>query len=154
MSEFAPQESSGDKKIVLILDDDRKLVDLLSKCFCSIGMKVLTAANADEATNILNHTAPDLMVIDCETPTESEDPFLNFLDSQAPRWHIPSIVLCKSSDLSSVNRVQNIFAYYVHKSPQAWSKIEMFANELVTLSPYQYDNETSDDNSSKSDNFQ
>ncbi len=133
MDNIEHKKNQHQKKTVLIVDEDRKIVDLLSACFRSIGLDVSTADNAIEAVAILDSDHPDLLVLDIDVPSADGNSFLQLLDSQGPEWHVPSIVLSKSIDLNSLYRSQNVCAYYVHKSPQAWRKIEIFANELVDL---------------------
>lgn len=53
---------------VLLVDDDRDLVDLLSYTFQKTGYNVVTAFDGDMALNVLKSEVPDLMVLDLMMP--------------------------------------------------------------------------------------
>lgn len=135
MNNFYCNEPRYVKKTVLIVDEEQEMVDFLAYRFQSIGLNVSAANNAKTAIRVIESNLPDLIVFDVEMPFGKGHSFLEALDIQAENWHIPAIVLCNTSDLRSVHRPTSLCAYYVHRSQQAWNRIEIFTRELVDLAP-------------------
>ncbi len=150
MNSFKYEENRYGKKSVLIIDDDQNMVDLLSKHCRSIGLDVRTTTDGVQAVELMDQGYPDLLILDIDVHACNGKSLLQFLDIEELNWRVPAIVLCKSTDLSSVYRVKTICAYYVHKTPQALNKIEIFANELVDLASIRID-KSPYENDSKSD---
>lgn len=71
---------------VLIVDDDRRLRDLLGRFLSEQGYRITTAANAAEADGKLQHLAFDCLVLDVMMPGENGFDFARRLrkDSQIP----------------------------------------------------------------------
>jgi two-component system, OmpR family, alkaline phosphatase synthesis response regulator PhoP len=53
---------------ILIVDDDRQIVRLVRSYLDKAGMMVFTAYDGDEATHIIRHERPDLVVLDLMLP--------------------------------------------------------------------------------------
>lgn len=121
------------RKTVLIVDSDLKIVESLSNHCQAIGLEVWTATDGNQALEILDGSYPNLLMLDVDLPSSHEKSFVQILDMKELNWRVPTILLSQSSDLSSVYRVQNLGAYYVHKSANAWDRIKIFVDELVDL---------------------
>lgn len=67
---------------VLVVDDDRRIRDLLAQFLSENGFRVTTAENAAEARNALRGIAFDLMVLDVMMPGESGFSFAQSLRSE------------------------------------------------------------------------
>ena len=55
-------------KTILIIDDDKKLNDLLSDYFSKFGFKVTTVTHPDEGLKILKRELPDIIILDIMLP--------------------------------------------------------------------------------------
>jgi len=55
-------------QIVLIVDDDVKLLKMLQRTLAYEGLQVFTAANGEEALNQIDVCKPDLIVLDWMMP--------------------------------------------------------------------------------------
>ena len=53
---------------VLVVEDDREIRGLLRTALCAEGFEVLTAVSVSEATALLLHDPPDLVVLDLGLP--------------------------------------------------------------------------------------
>lgn len=60
--------SKGDAKVVLVIDDDRDLLDLVSFVLETEGYQVETAADGQEALDRLAQNLPDLILLDMKMP--------------------------------------------------------------------------------------
>ena len=133
MSSYFQPETRTDKKTVLVIDEDQRLCfDLASKTE-AMGLNTLTANDAVSAVKIMDGQFPDLLIFDGELPAGNGKTFLERLGACPESCEIPAIVLCNNGDLSAINRVPEIVAYYVHNSEAAWNKIETFIHELVDV---------------------
>ncbi len=63
-----PKASAGEKKSILVVDDDPDLVDLLSLDLSNQGYEVLTASNGKEALQLANNRKIDLLLLDVMMP--------------------------------------------------------------------------------------
>ncbi len=57
--------------VVLVVDDDRRVLELLDIAFQAHGFKVVTAADGDEAIRQIAASRPDLLVMDVRLPKKS-----------------------------------------------------------------------------------
>ncbi|MFC1708644.1 PleD family two-component system response regulator [Candidatus Omnitrophota bacterium] len=58
----------GDKKVILIADDDAELRQVLSMRLVSAGYEVIEAANGKGAMNLAKEKKPDLVILDIMMP--------------------------------------------------------------------------------------
>ena len=123
------------KKTVLIVDDDRDLVDILAKRCESIGLKVQKAHNLISAVVLMDKAFPDLLCVDVNFPAGNGLTFLDALRLDAGAARIPVIVLTGRQDPSTISRCQDLCAYYVRKSTNAWRAIEPIIYELIDHEP-------------------
>ena len=56
------------KAHILIIDDDQKLLDLLTRYLSNFGFTISTADHPDEGMKKLRQSAPDLIVLDIMLP--------------------------------------------------------------------------------------
>ncbi|MDB4766284.1 hypothetical protein OAG71_01205 [bacterium] len=133
MLDYFDQNNRSDEKTVLIVDDNQELCVQLAGQTRAMGLSSLTANDAISAVKIMERQMPDLLIFDSELPAGEEKTFLERLGGSSRSCEIPAIVLCKNADLSSITRDPTLIAYYVHKSEEAWDKIETFIHELVDL---------------------
>lgn len=61
-------QAKGEKRSILVVDDDPDLVDLLSLDLAGQGYEVLTASNGKEALHVVNTRKVDLLLLDVMMP--------------------------------------------------------------------------------------
>jgi two-component system phosphate regulon response regulator OmpR len=88
---------------LLIVDDDRRIRELLRRYLASEGYRVTTASNAAEATTAMRSMAFDLIVLDVMMPEENG---LDLAASLRKRSEIPILMLTARSD--AVDRVRGL----------------------------------------------
>lgn len=86
-----PDEASH----ILVVDDDRRLRDLLARFLNDHGYRVTTAANAAEADNRLSHLVFDAMVLDVMMPGENGFDFARRLRGAS---ELPILMLTARAD--------------------------------------------------------
>ncbi|MDJ1159293.1 response regulator transcription factor [Chelatococcus sp. SYSU_G07232] len=104
MSALKPKTAlPDDAPHVLVVDDDRRLRDLLARYLGDNGYRVTTAANAAEAEAKLEHMVFDLIVLDVMMPGESGFDFARRLRRTS---HVPILMLTARTD--TADRVQGL----------------------------------------------
>ena len=86
---------------LLVVDDDRRLRDLLEKYLIEQGFWVVTAQSAEEAREKLKSEAIDLIILDVMMPHESGLEFLKKwrADSSHPKQKLPVLMLTALGDV-------------------------------------------------------
>lgn len=80
--------------VILIVDDDKLVVDTLKKRFDNWGMIVYTANTAVEAKSVLDKVTPEVVILDLILENdESSQNILNYMKSQDRLREIPILVL-------------------------------------------------------------
>ena len=59
------------EKLIMILDDDRDILDTYSHILRREGYEVITIQNVEEARDIFRERKPDLLLLDLELPDKS-----------------------------------------------------------------------------------
>jgi two-component system phosphate regulon response regulator OmpR len=71
MAQRPPPQPADDAPHLLLVDDDRRIRDLLSRFLCGEGYRVTTAASASDARAKLNGLHFDLLILDVMMPGET-----------------------------------------------------------------------------------
>jgi two-component system phosphate regulon response regulator OmpR len=71
MAPRTPPQPADDAPHLLLVDDDRRIRDLLSRFLCGEGYRVTTAASASDARAKLNGLHFDLLILDVMMPGEN-----------------------------------------------------------------------------------
>ena len=71
MAPRTPPQPADDAPHLLLVDDDRRIRDLLSRFLCGEGYRVTTAASASDARARLNGLHFDLLILDVMMPGEN-----------------------------------------------------------------------------------
>ncbi len=90
------QEKQANKSHILIIDDDRRICDLVSRFLHEHGFITLTAANADEADDIMADFDFDALVVDVMMPRRNGTEFIQGL--RANGVDIPALLLTALGD--------------------------------------------------------
>ena len=78
---------------ILVVDDDRKIVRLVSSYLEQAGMTVLTAYDGDTAMHMIRHERPDLIVLDIMLPKHDGWEITRWLRADKHLATIPIIML-------------------------------------------------------------
>ncbi len=89
------RELPDDAPHILVVDDDRRLRDLLSKFLADNGFRVTTAASAADARGMSEHFVFDALVLDVMMPGENGFDFARWLRT---RSQVPILMLTARAD--------------------------------------------------------
>jgi signal transduction histidine kinase/DNA-binding response OmpR family regulator len=84
---------SGDRRIVLIVEDDEPFVQILYELAHEQGFQALIAATADEALMLAKQFTPNAILLDVSLPDSSGLSVLDRLKLHSPTRHIPVHIL-------------------------------------------------------------
>jgi two-component system phosphate regulon response regulator PhoB len=98
----APSSSSRGRKTVLVVDDERDLVDLISYNLKRSGFEVKSAYNGNEALEIARSSPPDLIILDLMLPGIDGTEVARRLKGEARTSHIPIVMLTAKSEETDV----------------------------------------------------
>ncbi|HVJ41738.1 MAG TPA: response regulator [Dongiaceae bacterium] len=88
--ELQPDAEQATPPHVLVVDDDRRLRDLLGRYLADQGFRVTTAVDASEARNKLSSVTFDLLVLDIMMPGETG---LQLTEHLRQESHVPILLL-------------------------------------------------------------
>ena len=123
------------KKLILIADDDRDLVNILSARCRHIGLSVSVAYDARAAFTAISQQRPDLVCLDVNMPSGSGLALCEMLANDEDMSAIPVIMLTGSSEEETIRRCHSMCAYYVQKSHDVWHRVEPILRELLGIKP-------------------
>ncbi|MCA9217520.1 MAG: response regulator [Planctomycetales bacterium] len=120
-------------KQILIADDDKDLVQILSMRCRSIGLDVVTAYDARSAlAAVLKHN-PDLICLDVEMPAGNGLSVCEVLSKDEEYSATPVIILTGRTDPETIRRCGDMCAYYVNKTTNIWARIRPVIYELIDV---------------------
>lgn len=90
--------SVGASPCILVVDDDRRVVDLLNIALAAHGYRVLTAADGEEAIKVAYSRRPDLVVLDVRLPRKSGLEVCELLRQDPEDPHMPIIMVSAASE--------------------------------------------------------
>jgi len=96
---FAPPVSSSAS--ILVVDDDRRVVELLTIALTAYGFRVLQAADGDEAVRVALRERPDLVVLDVRLPRKSGFEVCEVLRQDPEDPHVPIIMVSAAAETES-----------------------------------------------------
>jgi len=129
-----PVQQSGrtqDDRTVLIADDDRDLVNLLSVRCRRMGLKVLAAHDAFTALALVRSRRPDVICLDVQMPAGNGLSVCEMLSTDKTYGGMPIVVLTGRTDPDTICRCHAMCAYYVEKCPDIWARLEPLLKELL-----------------------
>ncbi len=89
------------KRTILVVDDDRRVVDLLQISLSQNGYTVQTAMTGEEALDSVRREAPDLVILDLRLPKKSGFEICAALKSTRETAHIPIVMVSASAEVDS-----------------------------------------------------
>jgi DNA-binding response OmpR family regulator len=102
---------------VLIIDDDRTLLDLLRVYLTSGGLKIEVAEDAAVAIRTILASPPDLIILDIALPFLDGMEVLAALKSDASTKDIPVVILTAHGDEETFVQAKNLGAEGFLKKP-------------------------------------
>jgi len=82
------------KHAILIVDDDKLILNTLQKRFESWDMDAFAVATPEEAKNVLKKIVPDIVILDLLlTSEDGSTSILDFMKADSRLTHVPVIVL-------------------------------------------------------------
>ena len=93
-----PQEPADDAPHLLLVDDDRRIRDLLSRFLCGEGYRVTTAMSAKDARAKLNGLHFDLLILDVMMPGETGFDLARFIRTSST---VPIVMLTARHEAES-----------------------------------------------------
>ena len=121
------------KKTILLVDDDKDLLDAMQIRCESIGLKVQTAHNLLTAMSLVEKGAPDLFCLDVNMPTGNGLEFCEFLAKDPQTVNIPVIVLTGENGAETVSKCGRLRAHHVPKNPRMWRALAPLIRSLVDI---------------------
>lgn len=85
-------------KIILVVDDDRLMVELARRKLEELGYVVLTASNGQEALERLKSKTPDMIILDVHMPDMNGYTFIIEKDKTPEYANIPVVMLTASNE--------------------------------------------------------
>jgi putative nucleotidyltransferase with HDIG domain len=93
--------SARGKRTILVVDDDRRVVDLLQISLTQNGYRVQTAMTGEEGLDAVRREAPDLVILDLRLPKKSGFEICAALKSSRETAHIPIVMVSASAEVDS-----------------------------------------------------
>ena len=125
-------ESTENKKIILIVEDDVFIRDIYQVKFSQEGFEVLSAEDGIKALDILKEKVPDIILLDILMPYMNGLEVLKKIKSNEALKNIPVIML---SNISEKDKVDEITEYgvtdYLIKSHFTPSEVVQKVNVLL-----------------------
>ena len=84
---------SNEEKTVLVVDDEPDVVVFLSTLLGDAGYRVITASDGEQAGQLVQQRAPDLITLDITMPEKSGVRFYREMKQDPATSHIPIIIV-------------------------------------------------------------
>ena len=118
-------------KIVLIADDDRAVVEMLTQHCQELGLSVRTASDGLDALTQIVKELPDLAILDIGMPAADGLSVYERIVADRDLPPFPVIILTGKSDEELIHRCESLGAHYVRKSIVAWDELAVKIRALV-----------------------
>jgi putative nucleotidyltransferase with HDIG domain len=93
--------ASKGKRTILVVDDDRRVVELLQISLTQNGYRVLTAMTGEEALAVVRRTPPDMVILDLRLPKKTGFEVCAAMKSTRETAHIPIVMVSASAEVDS-----------------------------------------------------
>ena len=119
---------------ILIADDDKGLIHLLSISLQPLDVKILEAHDAMNALTVIHKSPPDLVILDVNMPAGNGLSVCEMLAGDARLSRLPVIILTGDASDSTLMRCQRMRAHYVRKGPEAVNEVKCLVCRLLSIS--------------------
>ena len=122
------------KKNLLIVEDDEILLETLVSSLESIGFKVFSAKNTEDAAFFIREKKVDLITLDLVLPKIDGFTFLKILKADKKTKKIPVLVLSNLGDDLSIKKAKEIGAknYYIKTE----THLDVLCEQVLKLLSY------------------
>ena len=100
-----------DTKTILLVEDDKDLLNLMNKKLTEVGFKVASVETGRQALDYLKQEKPDLVLLDILLPDIDGLSVLNQIAADEETKFIPVIILSNLADQGSVEQAAAIGEY-------------------------------------------
>ncbi len=107
----------ANNKLVLIVDDDDKLVKMLGFLFLAKGFIVQSAENGIDSLEKLKTNRPDVIILDIMMPEMDGREFMKEIKADALMKEVPVVVLTAIGSDGSKNQLLSLGAYDYFEKP-------------------------------------
>jgi CheY-like chemotaxis protein len=118
---------------ILIADDDKGLIRLLSLSLKPLGVKIEEAHDAMYALTIIHKSPPSLVILDVNMPAGNGLSACEMLASDPRLRRVPVIILTGDSSDATLMRCQRMRAHYVRKGPNAMNELKRLVCQLLSI---------------------
>ncbi len=118
-------------KSILIVNQDRKLVNKLTRRCRQLGFAVRKAHSAFAALKAMDEELPALVCLDINIPTGNDLSLCQMMETDEHAARIPVIALAHIHDEVSVRRCGQMCAYHLRKTSNVDIRLEPFISELL-----------------------
>ena len=120
-------------KTVLIADDDKGLVEILSIRFKHMGYKVNTAYDGIDAIAYILTNPPDLVILDVNMPGADGLNVCEKIMEYQSFDPIPVVLLTGRSDPKPIETATRTGAYYLRKNDKTWETLKPLISDLMAF---------------------
>jgi putative nucleotidyltransferase with HDIG domain len=89
------------RRSILVIDDDRRVLDLLQISLSQNGFRVATAATGEDGLESIRRDAPDLVILDLRLPKKTGFEVCAAVKSNKETAHIPIIMVSASAEVDA-----------------------------------------------------
>jgi putative nucleotidyltransferase with HDIG domain len=89
------------KRTILVVDDDRRVLDLLQISLTQNGYRILTAQTGEEALESVRRDPPDLVILDLRLPKKNGYEVCAALKSSKETAHIPIVMVSATAEVDA-----------------------------------------------------
>ncbi len=89
------------KRTILVVDDDRRVLDLLQISLSQNGYRVVTAATGEEGLEMVRRDPPDLLILDLRLPKKNGYEVCAALKSSKETAHIPIVMVSATAEVDA-----------------------------------------------------
>lgn len=107
----------GEKKKILIVDDERDIVKALTIRLQTSGYDVVTAFDGAQGIFMAHKEKPDLIILDIRMPAGDGYSVAQKLKGSTPTWDIPVIFLTGSPERNAEAKAMEVGARFYIKKP-------------------------------------
>lgn len=120
-------------KSILIIDDDEKIIKMLTFLFLSKGYQIFSANNGIEALDILENLIPSVIILDLAMPQMDGFTLYDKMKNQKRYRDIPVIILSGSPAEDTIYKLKfHSSQYYIHKPFRA-AEIQGLVAEAISV---------------------
>jgi DNA-binding response OmpR family regulator len=125
---------------ILVVDDDRDIVETLQKRLVQEGYRVVTAFDGDEALAQFDTHNPDLLLLDLMMPARNGFEVLKEVRQRSrDRWR-PVIIVSASADLESIKKSYDMDADHYLTKPCNLNAVLSGIRTMISLIPARREN--------------